>query len=184
MGPSRRRFFTDRNPEEVKAALRKEEERTHDQAFDTQIAERLGEILGDANRRDTQAIGSAIDAVKDALAADIEGTVDPILGGSVRKHTYVDGISDIDSLIILRDPELKSLSPQEVLTYFEKKAREELPDWEVSRGEIAITLMKQGLEIQLLPARAGRGQDAYPKYARGPLVRYQSGNFLPKTERY
>src|SRR5712692_5584397 len=144
-GSGGRDFSIGRKQEEVKLDLRKEEERTHDQAFDTQIAERLGELLGDANRRDTNAIGAAIDEIKNALGADIEGTVDPILGGSIRKRTYVDGISDIDTLVILRDPKLKSLSPQQVLTYFEQKAREELSGWEISRGNLAITLRKEGL---------------------------------------
>src|SRR5437879_1513713 len=108
-GSGGRGFFRGRKPEEIGADLRKEEERTHDQAFDTQIAERLGEFLGDANQRDTKAITTAIEEIKDALSADIEGSVDPIMGGSIRKHTYVDGIGDIDTLVILRDPELKSL---------------------------------------------------------------------------
>ena len=165
-GSGGRNFFIDRKPEQVKADLRKEEERTHDQAFDTQIAERLGELLGDANRRDTKEISAAIDEIKNALGADIEGTVDPILGGSVRKHTYVDGISDIDTLVILRDPELKSLSPQEVLAYFEEKAREELTGWEVSKGKLAVTLRKEGLELQILPAVQEEGKTYIPS-ARG-----------------
>lgn len=151
-GTGRRRYFIDRKPEEVGIELRREEERTHDQAFDAQIAERLGGLLGDVNQRDTKAIGAALEEIKSALAADIEGTVDPILGGSVRKHTYVDGISDIDALVILRDEQLKSLSPQEVLAYFEKKAHEGLPGWEVSKGQLAITLRRKDLEIQVLPA--------------------------------
>lgn len=165
-GSGGRDFFIGRNPEQVKVDLRKEEEKTHDQAFDIQIAERLGEFLGDANRRDATATSAAIDEIKNALGADIEGTVDPILGGSIRKRTYVDGISDIDTLLILRDPKLKSLSPQEVLAYFEQKAREELSDWEVSRGKLAITLRKEAMEIQVLPAVREEGKTHIPS-ARG-----------------
>jgi hypothetical protein len=165
-GSGGRDFFIGRNPEQVKVDLRKEEDRTHDQAFDAQIAERLGELLGDANRSDTRAIGAAIDEIKNALGTDIEGSVDPILGGSLRKRTYVDGISDIDTLLILRDPKLKSLSPQEVLTYFERKVGEGLTDWEASRGTLAITLRKEGMEIQVLPAVRERGKTHIPS-ARG-----------------
>lgn len=165
-GSGGRDFFIGRNPEQVKVDLRKEEEKTHDQAFDIQIAERLGEFLGDANRRDVTEISAAIDEIKNALGADIEGTVDPILGGSIRKRTYVDGISDIDTLLVLRDPKLKSLSPQEVLAYFEQKACEELSGWEVSRGNLAITFRKEGLEIQVLPAVREEGKTHIPS-ARG-----------------
>jgi hypothetical protein len=165
-GSGGRDFFIGRNPDQVKVDLRKEEEKTHDQAFDTQIAERLGEFLGDANRRDARAISAAIDEIKNALGADIEGNIDPILGGSLRKRTYVDGISDIDTLLILRDPKLKSLSPQEVLAYFERKAGEELADWEVSRGNLAVSLRKEGMEIQVLPAVREEGKTHIPS-ARG-----------------
>src|SRR5260370_32167168 len=153
MGSSRSRgFFSGRKPEEIKLYLRKEEEKTLDQAFEAQVAEGLGDLLSDANQRDAKAIGDAVDEIKDALAADIEGTVDPIFGGSVRKRTFVDGISDIDTLVILRDPKLRSLSPQEVLTYFEKKARAGLPGWGVSRGKREVTLTRDGVELQGLPA--------------------------------
>jgi Second Messenger Oligonucleotide or Dinucleotide Synthetase domain len=155
-------FFSGRRPEDVSAELRKEEERTHDQLFDTKIAERLGGLLGDANRRDTKAIGAAIDEIKEALSVDIDGTLDPIFGGSVRKHTYVDGISDIDTIVILRDPKLRSLSPQGVLEYFEQKAREALSGWEVSRGKLAITLRREDVEIQVLPAVREEGSMHIP----------------------
>jgi hypothetical protein len=161
-GSGGRDFFIGRNPEAVKIELRKEEKRTHDQAFDTQVAARLGDLLGEANRRDGEAISAALDEIKSAIGADIEGSLDPIFGGSVRKNTYVDGISDIDTLIILRDPELRSLSPQAVLAYFEQKARKQLSGWEVSRGRLAITFRKGGLEIQALPAVKDAGETHIP----------------------
>jgi Second Messenger Oligonucleotide or Dinucleotide Synthetase domain len=150
-GSGGRGFFSGRRPADIAAELRKEEERTHDQVFDTKIADRLGEILGDANRRDTKAVTAAIEEIKQALSGDIESSLDSVFGGSIRKHTYVDGISDIDTLLILRDPALSSMSPQAVLAYFEKEAREELTGWEVSMGRLAITLRKGELEIQVLP---------------------------------
>jgi hypothetical protein len=165
-GSGGRDFFVDRRPEQVKADMRKEEQRTYDQAFDTQIAERLGEFVGEANKRDTKGIGQTIDRIRSVFGEDIEGTVDPVFGGSVRKHTYVDGISDVDTLAILRDRHLKSMSPQEVLAYFETKAREKMPGWEVSRGTLAVTLRKEGLEIQVLPA-VREGDKTYIPSARG-----------------
>jgi len=155
-------FFVDRKPEEVKVNLRKEEETALSQEFDATVAEHLGRFLGEANRRDTPGINAAIDEIKEALSADIERTFDSILGGSVRKHTYVDGISDIDILMILRDPKLKALSPQEVLKFFEGRAREGLQGWELSRGKLAITLRKGELEIQILPAVRDEGTTRIP----------------------
>ncbi len=88
--------------------------------------------------------------------------MDPRFGGSVRKHTFVDGLSDVDTLLILRDPSLKSRTPQDVLDHFELKLRKELPGWEVARGKLAITLRKEGLEIQVLPAIRDDGVTRIP----------------------
>jgi len=156
------RYFIDRTPDEVKSDLRKEEERTQDQAFDTETAEALGNLLAEANTRDTGAISEALHEIKRVLEHDIEGSVDPRFGGSVRKHTFVDGLSDVDTLLILRDLSLKSRTPQDVLDHFELKLRKELPGWEVSRGKLAITLRKEGLEIQVLPAIRDDGVTRIP----------------------
>jgi hypothetical protein len=159
-------YFVDRTPEQIKSELRKEEERTVDQAFDTETAEAIGQLLAQANVRDVDATSKALDGIKRVLEGDIEGSVDPRFGGSVRKHTFVDGISDVDTLLILRDPTLKTKTPQKVLDYFERKLRKELPEWEVSRGKLAITLRKQGLELQVLPAIRADGTTRIPA-ARG-----------------
>src|SRR5271157_1176210 len=159
-------YFTDRTPEEVKSELRKEEERTVDLAFDTETAEAIGQLLAQANVRDPDATSKALNEIKRVLERDIEGSLDPQFGGSVRKHTFVDGISDVDTLLILRDPDLKTKSPQRVLDHFERKLRKELSEWEVSRGKLAITLRREGLEIQVLPAIRSDGATRVPA-ARG-----------------
>jgi hypothetical protein len=159
-------YFRDRTPDEVKSELRKEEERTLDQEFDTEIAEVIGQLLADANTRDADKTSDALQEIKGVLENDIEGSIDPKFGGSVRKHTFVDGISDVDTLLILRDPTIKTKTPQKVLDYFEKKLRTELPDWEVSRGTLSVTLRKEGLEIQVLPAIRTQGGTRIPA-ARG-----------------
>lgn len=154
-------YFVGRSPEEVKSALRKEEERTFDQVFDTQMAEVIGGLLAET-KRDVDATSKALKDIKQALEQDIEGSLDPTFGGSVRKHTFVDGISDVDTLLILRDPTLKSQTPQKVLEFFEREIRRELPKWEISRGKLAITLQKEGLEIQVLPAIRIDGKTRIP----------------------
>jgi hypothetical protein len=120
------------------------------------MAGAIGDLLQEANQRDAKAVANAMVEVKDALEQDIEGSVVLGFGGSVRKHTYVDGLSDVDLLVVLRDPELRTKSPQQVLDYFEQRLRVDCPDWTLRRGTLSITLLKAGLEIQVLPAiRAG-----------------------------
>jgi hypothetical protein len=159
-------YFEDRTPEQIKSELRKEEERTQDQAFDTEMAEAIGGLVAEANARDVGATSKALSKVKEILERDIEGSLDPRFGGSVRKHTFVDGISDVDTLLILRDSVLQEKRPQQVLDYFERKLRKELQDWEISRGKLAITLCQEGVEIQVLPALRTEGATRIPA-ARG-----------------
>jgi hypothetical protein len=166
-GSGSRSFFRGRNPGEVKQDLRKEEEkRTLDQAYEMEVAKRLDDLLATANQRDVKAVRKGLDEIKKALESDIEGVLDSIFGGSVRKRTYVEGISDVDTLVILRDPELKSRSPQQVLDYFEKKALEKLAGWEISRGRLSLTFLREGLELQVLPAVRESGRTQIPS-ARG-----------------
>jgi len=145
-------YFSRRSPEEVRADLRREEERTANQSFDTEIAETLGSLLSQANDRDVEATSDALSEVKKALEKDIEGSIDTRFGGSVRKRTYVEGISDVDTLAILREESLATKTPQAVLDYFEKRVRADLPGWEINRGKLSVTIRKNGVEIQILPA--------------------------------
>ena len=73
-------------------------------------------------------------------------------GGSVAKYTYVDGLSDIDSLIILDNCELTDKPPDEVKEYFAQKLKERFPKTEVEVGNLAVTVHFNDAEIQLLPA--------------------------------
>src|SRR5271170_6511132 len=116
-------YFIDKTPEEIKSELRREEKHTVNQEFDTEVAEAIGQLLSQANVRDADAASKALDKIKGVLERDIEGSVDPMFGGSVRKHTFVDGISDVDALLVLRDPSLKTKSPEKVLDHFERKLR-------------------------------------------------------------
>ena len=87
-GSGGRGFFRSRKPEEIKVDLRKEEDATLNQAFDVQVAEHLGKFVSEANERDTGAIRDALREIKTAMEADIEGTLDPIFGGSI-PQTYL-----------------------------------------------------------------------------------------------
>lgn len=70
------------------------------------------------------------------------------------KHTYVDGMSDIDSLVLINDSELHGDSPRQVLAQMEQILRRKLRGQsEVSHGRMAVTInYDDGMVIQLLPA--------------------------------
>lgn len=114
----------------------------------------LQDLLKDYNDRDVLAINKHLNTLKDALEKLIEGTIDLNFGGSIKKHTYVNGLSDVDVIAKIKDASLESKSPREVLEYFADRIKERLPNTEVSIGKLAVTVKykSDGHEIQILPA--------------------------------
>lgn len=140
--------------------LRESEANTKDESYEQELAGRVNGLLVQYNDRDIDKIGSYLETIREVLQEDSEGTIDLRFGGSIQKHTYVDGLSDIDCLVLLKDPELENLSPKEVLNYFTTKLGDRLKNVEaVSVGNLATTIRyEDGTEIQLLPAiRKGSG---------------------------
>jgi hypothetical protein len=146
--------FVNRTPEELVRQVRATEDETAIKAFETELGGLLGELLASANSRDVDLVRERLDASKDALAEQLEGTIDTLYGGSVAKHTYVDGLSDVDSLIILNDPSLEGRPPSDVISFVASILRDALGDAAtITTGRLAVTLeFKDGMVIQLLPA--------------------------------
>ena len=70
------------------------------------------------------------------------------------KHTYVDGLSDIDSLVLINDSAYEGKTPQQVLAHMEKVLSRKLGNQvEVSHGRMAVTIdYGDSMIIQILPA--------------------------------
>jgi hypothetical protein len=122
------------------------------QKLDVEVAEILSESLSEMNSRDAEANTRTLNAIKKALEKEIDGSIDLMFGGSVKKHTYVDGLSDIDTLVILNKSELALKTPDEARSYFVERLTERFPDATVVVGRLAVTIRFQNTEIQLLPA--------------------------------
>ncbi len=146
--------FVKRSPQKLAELVRKAEDEASVAAFETQLAGTLNDLLSAFNNRDFQLVGERLDDIKVALEHEIEGTIDQRFGGSVAKHTYVDGMSDIDSLVIINDTALYDASPslalQRVTEILGKRfAREAV----ITHGRMAVTVeYTDGMKIQLLPA--------------------------------
>src|SRR6266566_484551 len=163
MGGSGGGYFRSERPENVRDALRKEEKATEDQVFETQVSNDIGDLLGEYNNRDADAVRKALERLKKALENDVEdGTITPVFGGSVRKHTYVDGISDIDSLFVLKGEELTGLEPSEALDFFESKVKIAFPDAKPDRDRMSLRIHNEGLVLEVLPAVRKEGQLCIP----------------------
>lgn len=116
----------------------------------------LGELLAQFNDRDTELVSERLNQLSAALGEDIAGIDKLLFGGSVAKHTYVDGLSDIDSLVLIdRDGNLNR-PPRAIREEFADAVRAHLPVSDIDSvevGAMAVTVTyRDGMEIQLLPA--------------------------------
>jgi len=143
------------DPKDINRDLRR---RSTSVEYENEVAGFLTSLLVAFNDRDTVAINTHLEEIRKALEKEIEGTVDLNYGGSVAKHTYVDGLSDIDSLVVLNKSELENKSPQEVLDYFHGRLCDRFPNSGIEKGKLAVTVKFGNIDIQLLPAiKRGKG---------------------------
>jgi ribosomal protein S20 len=153
MGGSGGFFFeSSKSPEDISKKIRNEEKRSSNQAYETEVTGLMRDLLTNINNRDVETIQTHLSTIENALHTEIDGFIDLKYAGSVSKHTYVDGLSDIDSLAILNNSELAKLGPNEVKDYFYKMLRKRLPNSDISIGRLCVTItFKTGVEIQILP---------------------------------
>lgn len=143
-------------------ALRDEARRRLEQSrIDAEVNSFLQLELSGFNNRDVDTINRRLEQIESALEDTIESIDRLLFGGSVAKHTYVDGLSDVDSLVLLRDEALAEKEPAEVRNEFRSALMRNLPRGEIqeiSVGAMAVTMKyRDGTEIQLLPAVQSKG---------------------------
>lgn len=142
------------NPEKLAREVREAEQRVQSELFKTELAGLVSSLLSRVNDRDTNLVRRRLNEIIDALTGVLADHIDQVFGGSVAKHTYVDGLSDIDCLLIVDGDELAYQGPGAVLNNVARTLSEKLAEKaEVSAGNMAVTVRYgDGLEIQLLPA--------------------------------
>lgn len=159
-------FPSGRSKEQINDELKKSLDRTKKEEFESKVAEIINNLLKNYNDRDTNKIQNRLEEIRNIIEKDIEGTFDFKYGGSVSKHTYVDGLSDIDSLIILNKTELMDKSPEKVRDFLLSKLKKNLSSIKnISKGTLAVTVaFKDGMTIQLLPAVKVKDGFKIPSY--------------------
>jgi Second Messenger Oligonucleotide or Dinucleotide Synthetase domain len=124
--------------------------------IDAEVNAILSKRLIEINRRDNEGVSSRLDEIQAALSHQIEGVDRLLFGGSVAKQTYVEGMSDIDSLVILSTQDYADLTPAGVIEKFQQALEAKLNRGEaidIRSGDLAVTIeYDDGLEVQLLPA--------------------------------
>ncbi len=119
MGGSGGGWFHGNKADDLINWIRNSQGQSNQASYDTKVSGALNDLLARYNDRDVDLITNRIQDLKQILEDETETSVDLLFGGSVAKHTYVDGLSDIDALVILKDPKLAQSAPGEVLDYFQ-----------------------------------------------------------------
>ena len=121
--------------------------------FKAELARYLVDQLKSFNDRDADLVNTRLDELCDAIDAGDE-TIRMTLGGSVAKHTYVDGLSDIDVLMPVNSTDFEGDSPPAIKKAVSNHLSEVLGnEVEVATGTLAVTVQyRDGMQIQILPA--------------------------------
>ena len=109
-------------------------------------------LLAQYNHRNTAAVTKHIEGLCDILRRQGD-VVQTMFGGSVRRGTYVNGLSDVDVLLILNQSSLANRPPTDVIAHVKQAIEQQLPRNSVRAGNLAVTVnYSDGTEIQVLPA--------------------------------
>lgn len=109
-------------------------------------------LLVQYNRRNTASTMRHIEGLCNTLRRKGQ-VVQTMFGGSVRRGTYVSGLSDVDVLLIVNQSSLSSRPPADAITYVKNVIEQQLPLNPVRAGNLAVTVnYSDGTEIQVLPA--------------------------------
>lgn len=153
-----------RPPEELESLRQQVRQDLQRQELLAQENEFLAERLVELNDRDAAETRQRLEEVERALERLGHDVEELLFGGSVAKHTYVNGLSDVDALVFLGGDQADS--PAEVLASFARALQGQLPTGEiesVTTGHMAITVTyRDGTEIQLLPAVERAGHTVIP----------------------
>src|SRR5947209_4281551 len=85
-------------------------------------------------------IANYLNEIEAHLGEELQGTFDVLFGGSVAKHTYVDGLSDVDAVLAFKNAEDVD-SPKKLLDKLTKSLSDLLGNRaDVSHGKLAVTV--------------------------------------------
>jgi hypothetical protein len=126
--------------------------------FDVALGAEFARLLGRYNSRNTDETAERLAHIKAALGEELDGSFDTFFGGSVAKHTFVDGLSDVDSMLLISG-KFAEATPSAMLSKITQTLAAALgSDVQVSYGQVAVTVKyPDGNEIQLVPCLESDG---------------------------
>jgi hypothetical protein len=161
--------FSSHSPDKYKEKIKEAREKTRKEAVETLVAEIINKLLADYNRRDVEAIREHLEEIKEIIKDEDVGTIQLLFGGSVSKHTYLNGLSDVDVLMTIDKSDLSELPPKKVLEYVSSILKERLVDaQDIKVGNLAVKVVfSDGIMIEILPAI---------KHGEGFMISTEKGN--------
>ena len=89
--------------------------------------QRCWNLLVEYKRRDGTRVAKRLEVICDSLNRAGHRAVQTKFGGSVSKHTYVSGISDVDVLLIVNHTGFKNRPPSDALKAVRKVLKHQYP---------------------------------------------------------
>lgn len=176
--------FSHSTPEDYQERIRREQERSVDEEFNGEVSTFIDVLLAQYNDRDKETIDVHLKGIVAALRDRIDGAIETLFGGSIDKHTYVDGLSDIDALVLLNDPEVSGDMPNAVLARLSKILHERFPNTDIKIGTLAVTVFfSDKHEVQLLPAIRVQGGFKIPAAKGNKWAEVSPEKFVEKLTR-
>jgi hypothetical protein len=150
-GSSPHSTFSSVTPDDLRKRIRDAELEAAEREFSPKLARRLADLLSRVNDRDDVKTSGRLEDVKSSLKNELDTEFVLKFGGSVAKHTYVDGLSDVDMLVVMKE---RTDNPRPLLDKLASRLQTTLEDRAtVSTGRMAVTLTYPDEdEIQLVPA--------------------------------
>lgn len=148
------RYYAPRTDEQADSSIQSARRATESADYELTVSEHLRDLLADYNNRDVDTVNERLEQLEEIMADYLESSISLRFGGSVSKHTYVDGISDVDCLCFLDPSKFSAESPQQLLQELESLLSEELGNQaDVERGALSVKITyEDGPELQVLPA--------------------------------
>jgi hypothetical protein len=168
MGGSGGGSYFPSSPRDVRDLIDQSQKDASQKALEADVAAYLQSLLTRLNNRDSKETQGKLDAVLKALgdAVDVEKL---LFGGSVAKHTYVDGLSDVDALVLLDPKKYANQPPSKVLATLARQLKKELPSSlykNIRKGDMAVTVtLRDGTELQFVAAMRSKTSVDVPNRA-------------------
>ena len=103
---------------QVRKKVEESLDKTKKEEFEVNVANLIRDLLVQYNDRNPKTIQDKLDKIRKIIEKDIEDAIDLKFGGSISKHTYVDGLSDVDALILVNNTELINKTPEQIQDFF------------------------------------------------------------------